>query len=358
MDQIMNATHIALVTGVTGVVGRNLALYLKDHGGWEVIGLSRRKSDIEAKPGVFRHIAVDLLDASACRRKLSGLTGVTHIFHAAYLERPTMAESIKPNLALLSNVVHVIEPAAKNLRHIHLLQGTKYYGNHLGAFKTPAKETDPRHMPPNFYYDQEDFIRELQIGKAWSWSASRPHAVCGFAVGNPMNLSMAIAVYAAISRELGLPLSFPGTPGNYRALYQCTDARHLAKAIAWMSTEPQCANEAFNITNGDFIRWENLWPNLANYFGMEPGSPRHIRLTEMMADKAAVWDRIVEKYQLKRFRYEKIVSWTYGDFVFTPEFDIMSDMSKARQYGFCDAVDTEKMFYRLFDKFRKDRIIP
>jgi hypothetical protein len=27
----------------------------------------------------------------------------------------------------------------------------KSYGVQLGPFKTPAKETDPRHMPPNFY---------------------------------------------------------------------------------------------------------------------------------------------------------------------------------------------------------------
>jgi hypothetical protein len=36
----------------------------------------------------------------------------------------------------------------------------------------------------------------------------------------------------------------------------------------------------------------------------------------------------------------------------------MSDMTKARQYGFHDAVDTEEMFFRLFDEFRQNRIIP
>jgi hypothetical protein len=34
-----------------------------------------------------------------------------------------------------------------------------------------------------------------------------------------MNLLMVIAVYAAISKELGLPLRFPGTEAAYRALY-------------------------------------------------------------------------------------------------------------------------------------------
>jgi hypothetical protein len=39
-----------------------------------------------------------------------------------------------------------------------------------------------------------------------------------------MNLISVIAVYAAISRELGLPLRFPGPESVYRALYQVTSA--------------------------------------------------------------------------------------------------------------------------------------
>ena len=56
-------------------------------------------------------------------------------------------------------------------------------GCHLGPYKTPTKEDDPRHMPPNFYYDQQDFLEEFQKGKRWTWSVGRPHAVCGFSSG-------------------------------------------------------------------------------------------------------------------------------------------------------------------------------
>ena len=35
-------------------------------------------------------------------------------------------------------------------------------------------------------------------------------------------------------------------------------ARHLAKATVRMATEPACANQDFNITNGDLFRWKNL----------------------------------------------------------------------------------------------------
>jgi hypothetical protein len=134
------------------------------------------------------------------------------------------------NVAILRNLLDVVEAASRSRRHITFYQGGKAYGADLGPFKTPAREDDPRLMPPNFYYDQEDFLRERQKGKQWYWTALRPEAICGFATGNPMNLAMVIAVYAVISKELGLPLRFPGTEKAHRALYQVTSAEILAKA--------------------------------------------------------------------------------------------------------------------------------
>src|SRR5205823_3605663 len=106
------------------------------------------------------------------------------------------------------------ETASPDLTHVNLMHGTKWYGNHLGSFKTPAKEDDPRHMPPNFYYDQQDLVAARQRGKTWTWSTARPHAICGFAAGNPMNLVMVLAVYATISKSLGMPLRHPGHRGT------------------------------------------------------------------------------------------------------------------------------------------------
>ena len=283
---------------------------------------------------------------------------MTHIFYSAYVERATWTEAVPPNLAMLGNLLDAVEPASPELAHINLMQGTKWYGNHLGPFKTPAREDDPRHMPPNFYYDQQDTVAARQCGRRWTWSAARPHAICGFATGNPMNLVMVIAVYAAISKALGMPLRHPGTEANWRALYQCTDAELLARAVTWMATEPRCANEAFNITNGDLIRWENLWPRIARHFGMEIGPRQNIRLAEMMRDKAPVWDRLVAEHGLQPIPYEQVAAWSFGDFVFSAGFDIISSMTKARRYGFGEVVDTEEMFLRLFDELRSARVIP
>ena len=79
------------------------------------------------------------------------------------------------------NAMTAIEATASELKHVCLLQGSKYYGRHLGPFKTPAKESDARHFPPNFYYTQEDFLKELAHCKRWSYSLMRPHIVFGYA---------------------------------------------------------------------------------------------------------------------------------------------------------------------------------
>jgi hypothetical protein len=60
-----------------------------------------------------------------------------------------------------------------------------------------------------------------------------------------MNLSMVISVYASISRELGLPLRFPGTPNAYTALYQVTSADILARATEWATTSPSCQTQSY-----------------------------------------------------------------------------------------------------------------
>lgn len=344
----------ALIVGAQGVIGRNLADHLTTLEDWEVIGLSRRGG----APAGVRHIAVDLLDRQDCERKLGGLTQVTHVFYAAYQERPTWAELVAPNLAMLVNVVEVIDRVAVRLEHVSLMQGYKVYGAHLGPFKTPARETDARHMPPEFNVDQQDFLEAFQQGKYWTWSALRPSAVGGVALGNPMNLAMVLAVYATVSKELNLPLRFPGKPGAYNTLLELTDAGLLAKATVWAATDARCANQAFNINNGDMFRWSELWPNIAAYFDLDTAPPLPMSLEVVMADKEPLWNSMVQRYGLAPHSYAEVSSWRFGDFVFAWDYDMLADGSKARRFGFHEFVETESMFRNIFDEMRRRRIIP
>jgi nucleoside-diphosphate-sugar epimerase len=316
------ARKTAVIVGGLGVIGRNLLHHLERLDDWEIVGLSRRRPDFETRA---RFLAVDLLDRAETMEKLSGLDGATHVFYCAFQARPSWAEHSAPNLAMLANAVEAIEAASPRLQHVHLVEGTKWYGSHLGPFRTPAREDDPPHMLPNFYVDQEMWLRDRQAGKPWSWSALRPQTVCGFALGNPMNIATVIATYAAISKELGLPLRFPGKPGAYRAIYQVTDADLLARAMMFCATDERAANDAFNVTNGDFFRWQHLWPRFAEAYDMPLGDVQTIPLTEFMADKGPVWQRIVERHGLKPVPYGDIAAWPFADYVFGCDWDVMTD---------------------------------
>ncbi|MBY4213875.1 SDR family oxidoreductase [Rhodococcus fascians] len=345
----------AVVVGANGVIGGNLVEHLQRTGDWDIIGLSRR-GGIDSER--VRHIAVDLLDGDETRRRLSHLTDVTHIFYAAYQERPTWAELVPPNLAMLVNVVTVIENSSPNLEHVSLMQGFKVYGAHLGPFKTPARESDPPHMPPEFNVDQQQFLESRQVGKKWSWSAIRPSVVCGVALGNPMNLTTVIAVYATMCKKLGVPMRFPGKPGAFGSLLEMTDASLLAEATVWAATTPACANQAFNITNGDLFRWNDLWPRIADIFGLDTATPLPMSLADVMADKEPLWNSIVSEHELKPTPYRDVSSWAFGDFVFSWDYDVISDGSKARRMGFHRFVDTEAMFAGIVTDLREQRIIP
>lgn len=348
-------TNTALVVGANGVIGTNLIEHLLSLGNWKVIGLSRKGG---ADGYSLRHIAVDLLDATGSREQLSSLTDVTHIFYSAYQDRPGWAELVAPNLAMLINVVEAVEPVARGLQHVSLMQGYKVYGAHLGPFKTPAKENETDHMPPEFNMDQQQYLERQQLGKSWSWSAIRPSVVGGLALGNPMNLALNIAVYASISKELRLPLRFPGKPGAYDKLMEMTDASLLAEATVWAATTPAAANQAFNITNGDLFRWNDLWPKIAAYFDLRVAHQLPMQLDTIMADKGEVWTNMQEKYGLTQKGYGPLSHWRFADFVFSWDYDFFSDSSKARRMGFHTYVDTEQMFYRLFDEWRAGKIIP
>ncbi len=349
------AENKAVIVGALGVIGRNLLKFLADDPDWELVGLSRRAPDFETDA---EFISVDLLDRADADAKLSHLTDITHIFYCAFQARDTWAEHGAPNLAMLVNSVEPIEAASPGLRHVNLIEGNKIYGSHLGPFKTPAREDDPPHMLPNFYWDQERWLENQQKGKAWTWSALRPQTVCGFAVGNPMNITTAIAVYASISKELGLPLRFPGKPGAYRAVYQVADAEILNKAMKWCATSDSAANEVFNITNSDFFRWCNVWPRFAEFFGLEVGDVQTISLTDFMAEKGPLWDDMAGRYGLQKIDYRDLVAWPFADYVFGTDWDVMTDTLKIRQAGFHDCVRSEEMFLRIFQEFRDMKVIP
>jgi len=344
-----------LVVGASGVIGRDYIRHVEESTSWNVIGICRRPPESNDR---VRYISADLSDPADAMAKLGALPEVTHMLYAGYTDRQGWAAQREPNTALLRNALDALVAGSPALERVVLMQGQKYYGSHLGPFKTPTREDDPRHMPPNFYFDQQDLLAERSEGQSWDYVSLRPHMVAGYSEGSPMNIVMVLAVYASICKELGLPLKFPGKPGAFKSVNQASDARLLSSAAQWAATSPQCGDQAYNITNGDFYRWQNFWPQMAEWFDMPAGDVQTISLQEFMVDKKELWAEMVERYGLKPIDFESAINWKFGDYVFGCEWDIMASTTKSRQHGFMEFLDSEQRYLELFQELRDLKIIP
>lgn len=354
-----NEDRTAIIVGVTGIQGNNLADHLIARG-WNVIGVSRRPPT--NVPGLTP-IATDLMDAAAVAEALEGVDA-TNVFFTAWAMQATEAENCRVNGAMLRNFLAAASKAP-SLRHVALTTGLKHY---LGPFEayaliepdTPFREDQERLPYENFYYDQEDILWEFAADTGFTWSVHRPHTVIGWAIGNAMNMGVTLAVYAAICRETGRPFVFPGSPEQYNAVTDVTDAGILARHLEWASVTPGAANEAFNIVNGDQFRWRRMWGIVAEGLGVKaaeyPGHPTP--LVEQMADAGPIWDGIVEKYDLVPNPVERLASWWHSDADLGRTIETFTDMTKSRLLGFTDFQPTPASFLDLFTRLRTERTIP
>ena len=356
-----------LVAGATGVVGQAALEYFTGLEGWRAVALSRRKPDLPPDRAC-RHLAVDLRDPEACRAAVASVPEVTHLVYAALYEKPGLVagwrerDQMEVNLAMLRNLLEPLSAAAKGLRHVSLLQGTKAYGVHLHRLAVPARERQPRDPHDNFYWLQEDELRARAAERGFGFTIFRPQVIFGDVVGVAMNITPILGVYGAICREESRPFSYPGGPPY---VLEAVDARLLARALAWAATAPGARDEIFNITNGDVFVWRNVWPTLADALGLEPGPDEPLALAEFLPRKADVWDRVVAKHGLRPLAMADILgeSHHYADFCLAHGAreappPVLVNTIKLRQAGFAGCIDTEDMFRDWLAILARKRILP
>lgn len=355
-----------LVAGASGLVGYAAMRCFMAEPDCNVIAISRRH------PGETfgaHFAAVDLMDQRQSAEAMSQLRDVTHMIYAALYERPGLiegwreAEQIAINDRMMRNLMEPLAAAAPNLRHVSLLQGTKAYGVHVRPMKFPAREgrSEARDVA-NFYWNQEDYLREKQRGAAWTFSIFRPVLIVGYSQGSAMNVVPALGVYAAMLKERGEPLHYPGGPGR---VSQAIDADLLARVMAWAGEAPAARNETFNVANGDVFSWPNVWPAIADAFGMQPGEPRTCLMEREIRPCEADWARIRQKHALVSPDLQAFVglSFQYADYQMAtgrseaapPAF---SSTIKLMQAGFHEVIDTEVMFRNAIREFQDRRLLP
>jgi nucleoside-diphosphate-sugar epimerase len=348
------AMKTALIAGAGGAASKRLIEALLAAPDWSVLALARTPRACGER---LTWISADLLDADACGRALKPHREITHIFYTARAKHgETGLESVEENVAMLRNLLDAVEPVAAGLEHVHLVQGTKYYGMHLGPFRTPAREDDPRSGVPNFYYDQQDLLSGRARG--WTWSASRPTFIYDFAPERARNAVAVIGAYAAIVRELEQPLDFPGSAAAFDARRDFTDASLLARAMVFTATTPACANAAFNVNNGDVLRWREMWPTIARHFGIAAGEVRPQSLNDWARDKEPVWASIVRRYGLVETGIRDVADWAFADFHWAHGYDVVSSSDKLHGAGFHETIDSVEMLLHHLTRYREAGILP
>lgn len=355
----MTAKNIALIVGATGLSGSYTGRLLKEHG-WTVVTLSRSAVDLEFSD---RHIAADLKDADATKAALTAAQDVTHVFYCTWSREANEDENVRVNALMIRNLFEGITDAP--VKHAALVTGLKHY---LGSFDdyakftpyTPFLESSPRLPGPNFYYAQEDVLFEMAKKQGFNWSVHRPHTMIGFVIGNAMNMAVTLAVYASICKHTGKPFVYPGSPEQYTAATDVSDARIVAAQLHWAATTPEAANMPFNTVNGDIFRWTWLWKQIADYFGLEaaeyPGQPTP--LEQQMAEAPAIWADIVAKHGLQDIPVGKLASWWHSDADLGRDIECFTDMTNSRVLGYDVYQPTLASFTDVFDELRARKIIP
>ena len=264
------------------------------------------------------------------------------------------------------------------------------------------EETDPwidgPGRPPNFYYTQQRLLYAAAKKGGFEWIVTYPNDVIGVARGNFMNLSTALALYAAVSRELGGELEFPGSETFYTRFDSFTSSRLHAMFSLWAMLEPRAANQAFNVVNGGVDSWSNMWPKVAKKFGCKVPSRQFERqaLESSVANLEAVppveelaaemglegkvgqgrveqridlvkwsqrkdvkeaWLRIAQRDGLEKGSFEN-ATWAFLGFILGRNYDVVISMSKARKLGWTGYIDSWDALEEAFDELALEKIAP
>lgn len=360
-----------IIAGASGLVGSAAVRLFASRRDWEVVAVSRRPP--RGVPGSVQHLSVDLCDEQACARAFGSMADVTHLIYAAVSENPddvfggwSDPAQVAKNAAMLRNLFEPLGSTSRHLRHVALVHGAKAYGPHLPQVKVPVpmRECLPRVPYPNFYYDQEDYLRARQRGQSWSWTVLRPVMIGGVSTGSTLNSFLVLPLFAALCKEAGLDLPLPDGVG---IVADAADADLIAEALEWAAESPAARNEIFNVANGDAFALHGGFPVVAECFGLSLGEPRRFDIVAEIRRMDGLWRDMVRRYHLKAPEDVETLfggsmqmggSWSAEAPEGNPlRWGLVSTI-KIRQAGFDRCVDSLKMIQKYARRYQELGILP
>ncbi|CAN0914568.1 (S)-8-oxocitronellyl enol synthase [Linum grandiflorum] len=374
-----NPSSVALIVGVTGMVGLSLAEALNDlstpGGPWKVYGVARRSLPSWFPASLLhKFISMDALDRQDTLLKLSPVASeVTHVFWVALMVDESEEVNISMNSSMISHVIQALKSAGESsqLRHFTLQTGTKHYmgpifdpehNSKLVMHTPPFREDMPRLPYPNFYYAQEDVLAS-SLPKGVTHSIHRSSIIMGATPRSHFNSLLSLSIYATICKYKSIRFRYPGNKYTWEHFCDMSDSRLLAEQQIWAATTDEAKNHAFNCTNGDFFTWKEMWRAFCSEFELEFDEnwegQGDFDIVEMMnGGMGDVWDEIVEKYGLVKTNLGDVTCFDAFVPVTNFEFQHVCSMNKSREFGFLGYCNTLKGVRYWVERMRDMKIIP
>ncbi|MCU1482180.1 MAG: short-chain dehydrogenase/reductase [Subtercola sp.] len=204
---------------------------------------------------------------------------------------------------MLQNLLDAAERLAPRVQHISLLQGTKATastspGRAITADMLPLCESAPRIPHRNFYFDQEELVRDGHDRAGWGVTLFRPTVDYGIAQGSNMNPLLPVLVLASLLKKSGEPLYRPCEANRPLKYPKAVDASLVARAMEWTIESPHSWGRAFNLTNGGLFVGEDVWTAIARAMGMEVGEHRPMSFVRDVEPRSDDWAQVVERHRL------------------------------------------------------------
>ena len=270
--------------------------------------------------------------------------------------------------------MEALEIVAPNLQSIILQTGGKGYGLKFPKevkISPPLHEDMPRIPHPwydnIFYYTQYDTLKEMAAGKNWTFTEIRPDGIVGFVPGsNAMNMAQGIAIYLSLCRSIhgeGAEIAFPGYEHGYHSTHSDTSQDLLTKMEIYASLNPKrCGNgRVFNIADKDEpVTWASVWPGICSYFGLKGVPPQKGSqgMEQFVQEHMGEWQAICSSHGLDQ-QAVKSQNWGHVHFMLVQfDFDRQYDLSRAREAGFTESIDTVEGYRIAFERMVAAKIIP
>ncbi|CAL1402294.1 unnamed protein product [Linum trigynum] len=372
------AKNVAIIFGVTGLVGREIArkLISTTNPKWKVYGVAREPDRVPLQSPNYHFIPCDLLNPLEARTKLSLIPDPTHLFWVTWAAQHPLdsQQCCDQNRAMMFNALDpLLHCSAGTLKHVSLQTGLKHYvslreiANSKRIVGQRYDEGCPRVEEGfNFYYALEDLLKERLQGGRVAWSVLRPGLVTGNSSRSMYNLIGSLCVYGTICRRLNLPFVFGGTRDCWEEEYMDgSDAGLVAEHHIWAATEERVRStdgQALNSVNGPGFAWREIWPVIGEKMGLavpeEALAAEGFRFAAAMEGMEEIWGGIVAEEGLVETEIGDLANWEFLDVLFRFPIKLLGSREKSDRLGFTARREMAESVSFWIDAMREDMLIP